>query len=77
MKFKPASGAHIMLTEWQIKTFEHEYKPTEIERKEWLKQANAYNNYNMQILALWDATRFHREFLNDKHITEWLEFYFT
>ena len=74
---KPTQGTHLMLKGWQNLTFQNEQRPTKDERVVWLARHNAYNDFNLKVLTRWDETRFKREFLNDKHIKEWLEFYFT
>lgn len=74
---KPTQGTHWMLKDWQDLTFENDEQSTKDERVVWLARNNAYNAFNIKVLTRWDETRFKREYLNDKQINEWLEFYFT
>lgn len=74
---KPTQGTHLMIKDWQNLTFENKEQSTRDERVVWLAVNNAYNPFNLKVLTCWDETRFRREYLNDKQIKEWLEFYFT
>ena len=75
-RLKLSSYVLMMLKDWQKLTFENKERPTKDDRIVWLCSNKAYNDFNLKVLTRWDETRFKREFLNDKHISEWLEFYF-
>ena len=75
-KLKSSRLIVLMLKDWQNLTFENDEQPTKDDRIVWLARNNAYTDFTLKVLTRWDETRFKREYLNDNHIEEWLEFYF-
>ena len=69
-----SNGRLLMLKVFQDYAFEINLTLDDI--KSWLIHENAYNTKNLEILKQWQKTQYKREYLTDKQIAEWYEFYF-
>jgi hypothetical protein len=69
-----SEGKLLMLKVFQDYAFQRDLSLDDI--KVWLARENAYNAKNLEILKRWQETRYKREYLTNKQISEWYEFYF-
>ena len=69
-----SKGKLLMLRIFQDFAFDTELTNDDI--KVWLLRENAYNKTNLEILTRWQETRYKREYLSEKQIQQWYEFYF-
>jgi hypothetical protein len=69
-----SKGKLLMLDAFQKHAYGNDLSVDDI--KVWLLRESSYNKTNLEILTRWQETRYKREYLTNKQIAEWYEFYF-